>query len=338
MKPMSEGALERVLQFTADAQEAGLRLDIVLHGHLEGASRTLAKGLIARGCVLVNGSVAKPAHKLNAGDVVQARVAEVALPAAELAKQDIPFRVIHEDASIIVIDKPAGLTVHPGSGQHDNTLANALAFRFDELSDAGGTERLGIVHRLDKDTSGVMVVARTNRAHHALASQFQARTTGKEYLALVEGRVEADGGKVDLPLARSRRDRERIVVDREEGKPAETRWEVLERFHGFTLVRCRPRTGRTHQIRVHLASIGHPIVCDGTYGRRAKLLHRDLGASGKEIVLARQALHAARLSFVHPFDGKRREFQAPLPADFQSTLNLLLGQRRAAERTEHGQR
>lgn len=328
---------ERLLNFRAGPEEAGLRLDVVLHGHLEGMSRTAAKDLITRGCVLVNGASAKPALKLDEGDEVEARVAEPA--AAEgLVKQDLPFRVIHEDASIIVIDKPAGLTVHPGSGQHDGTLANALAFRFDELSDAGGAERLGIVHRLDKDTSGVMVVARTNRAHYALAAQFQARTTAKEYLALVEGRVDTDGGKIDLPLARSRRDRERVVVDREEGKPAETRWEVLERFPGFTLLRCRPRTGRTHQIRVHLASLGHPIACDGTYGCRSLLLQRDLGGTGTGVVLARQALHAARLSFVHPFDGRLREFMAPLPSDFKTALDLLGSTREAVERTEHGQR
>lgn len=321
------------LSFTVTDEAAGQRLDIVLQAQLEGCSRSFAKELIVAGRVQVNGKGAKPALKLDSGDVVTARVVAPSR-AHTLVPQDLPFGVLHEDASIIVINKPAGLTVHPGSGQADGTLANALAFRYDELSDAGGETRLGIVHRLDKDTTGVMVIARTNRAHYALAGQFQERTTSKEYLALVEGCVVLDGDMISLPLARSQRDHMRVVVDSQHGRAAETRWEVLERFQRFTLLRCRPRTGRTHQIRVHMASMGHPIVCDGLYGARKFLRRSEAGGSGQEVVLGRQALHAAKLSFVHPLDGRPREYAAELPTDFRETLELLRGARAAAGRTE----
>lgn len=331
---MSDAAEQagELISFEVNAEAAGQRLDVVLQAQLEGSSRTFAKELITSGRVKVNGKPAKPALKLDCGDRVEAQVVPPARNAA-LVPQDLPFGVLHEDASIIVINKPAGLTVHPGAGQADGTLANALAFRFDELSDVGGEQRLGIVHRLDKDTTGVMVIARTNRAHYALAGQFQERTTSKEYLALVEGSVHLDGDVINLPLARNPRDHMRVIVDGQHGKAAETRWEVLERFARFTLLRCRPRTGRTHQIRVHLASMGHPIACDALYGRRRVLRMSDLGGSGDDVVLGRQALHAARLSFVHPLDGRPREYSADMPADFRTTLELLRSSRYAAGRT-----
>jgi 23S rRNA pseudouridine1911/1915/1917 synthase len=268
---------------------------------------------------------------VSAGEVVQAHVQPRPDPGT-LAPQEIPLTVVYEDASILVIDKPPNLVVHPGNGQRDRTLANALAFHVADLSDIGGALRPGIVHRLDRDTSGIMVVAKTNRAHFALATQFQERTTEKEYLALVEGELAVDSATVDRGLRRSVSDPTRIVLDDERGKASQTKVEVTERFRGYTFVRCRPKTGRTHQIRVHLQSLGHPIVCDPVYGRRKTLRLSDLGgrgmdAAGDRLLLDRHALHAHRLAFIHPLDGRRREFFAPLPKDMAGTVEALRGRR-----------
>jgi 23S rRNA pseudouridine1911/1915/1917 synthase len=270
----------------------------------------------------VDGTLVKPSHRVEVGQVISGEVADAG--ADHLEAEELALSILHEDPSVLVIDKPPDLIVHPGSGRRAGTLANALKFHVTELSDIGGTQRPGIVHRLDRDTSGVMVVAKSNRAHFALAAQFQARETTKEYYAIVEGEPDLDGDVIDRPLGRSRHDPSRVVIDAAEGKPAQTEWQVVERFDGFTLLECHPRTGRTHQLRVHLRSIGHPIVCDATYGRRPVLLLSDL-APGLEAapVLSRQALHAFALEFDHPLEGRRMRFEAPLPADLSSTLEAM---------------
>jgi 23S rRNA pseudouridine1911/1915/1917 synthase len=314
-------------RFTVAPADAGRRLDVVLADRVPGFSRTLLKKAVAEGRVLVAGAPVKPSRKLAAGEDVAGEVDEI--PTAEtLEPQEIPLRVLHEDASILVLDKPPGLTVHPGVGRRDGTLANALAFHFEDLSDVGGVQRPGIVHRLDRDTSGVMVVAKTNNAHFALSAQFQARETGKEYRALVEGEFAEDETTVRRPIGRSPHDPTRMTVDALAGKPAETTFEVLERFRGFTYLRCRPKTGRTHQIRVHLKSLGRPILCDPVYGRRRELRRADLGLPERgrddaNPILARQALHAYRLEFTHPLEGRRTAFEAPPPADFLAALEAL---------------
>lgn len=315
-----------VHRFEVSEDDAGRRVDVWLHERLPAHSRSWIKELVKRGAVKVGGGAVKPSYKVAAGDQV---VAEV-LPhpeARELAPEDIPLRILHEDASVLLIDKPPGLVVHPGSGRHDGTLANALAFHVGELSDVGGSSRPGIVHRLDRDTSGVMVVAKSNAAHYAIAQQFQDRTTAKEYLALVEGVVEFDADVIDKPLARSPIDASKVIVDPGRGKSATTTYEVQERFEGFSLVLCRPKTGRTHQIRVHLASIGHPIVADATYGRRSRLFRSELlrrkPEEGEAPLLERQALHARRLEFLHPLEGKRVAYEAPVPADLEATVEAL---------------
>jgi 23S rRNA pseudouridine1911/1915/1917 synthase len=276
----------------------------------------------------------KPSHLLEEGEVISGTLDEPVR--GVLTPQRIELRILHEDPSLLVVDKPAGLVVHPGVGCRDGTLANALKFHIDELSDVAGAQRPGIVHRLDRDTSGVMVVAKTNAAHFALASQFQERTTRKEYRAIVEGEPNFDGDVISKPLGRMRRDPMRVSVDPVHGKPAETTWEVLERFDGFTYVACRPRTGRTHQIRVHFQSIGHPILCDPTYGRRAALLLGDLdpaasGEAADRVILGRQALHAFALEFEHPLHGLLR-FEAPVPSDLEATLDALRVHRRKRPR------
>jgi 23S rRNA pseudouridine1911/1915/1917 synthase len=329
------GAPDRAIHFVAAAGDEGRRLDVVLAERLPGWSRTALKNMVKAGAILVDGSAAKPSHVIEEGQVVSGSL--VGDDRKTLRPEPMDLAVLYEDESVLVLDKPAGLVVHPGSGQRAGTLANGLAHRAGELSDVGGFERPGIVHRLDRDTSGVMVVAKTNPAHFALATQFQDREVRKEYRAIVEGEPAFDGDLIRKPLGRMRRDPTKIAVDAAEGKPAETTWEVLERFDGYTFVKCVPKTGRTHQIRVHLQSIGHPVLCDGTYGRREQLLRRDLdpGAPTSEadqVLLARQALHAFSLEFHHPDHGNTLRFEAPLPPDFERTLAALRTHRRRKNR------
>jgi 23S rRNA pseudouridine1911/1915/1917 synthase len=324
-------APERELRFVAEPGDEGRRLDVVLAERLPNHSRTALKNLVKKGAIVVDGGAAKPSHLVEAGQVVSGTLEDDRR--GPLKPEPIAFGVLYEDATVLVLDKPAGLVVHPGSGRRDGTLANALAHHAAELSDVGGNERRGIVHRLDRDTSGVMVVAKSNAAHFALASQFHDRQTRKEYRAIVEGEPEFDGDLIDKPLGRARHDPARVAVDPAGGRPAETTWEVLERFDGFTYLRCVPKTGRTHQIRVHLQSIGHPILCDPTYGRRDRLLLKDLdpGAppeAADSTVLSRQALHAFALEFHHPLHGKTLRFEAPIPKDFEAALAALRHHRR----------
>jgi 23S rRNA pseudouridine1911/1915/1917 synthase len=328
------GTPVRAVRLVAGPADRGRRLDLVLADHLEGYSRTHLKNLVKKGGITVDGAAAKPSQIVEEGQVITGTLEEPA--GGHLRPQEIPFGVLYEDASLLVLDKPAGLVVHPGNGRRDGTLANALKFHIDELSDVGGEQRPGIVHRLDRDTSGVMVVAKTNAAHFALASQFQERTTEKEYLALVEGEPAFDGDRIAKPLGRARNDPSRVSVDPLRGKPAETTWEVVERFDGFALVRCHPKTGRTHQIRVHLQSIGHPVLCDPVYGRRSRLLLKDLdpgapAADAETVLLGRQALHARSLAFNHPLQGPLR-FEAPVPPDMERALEALRKHRRRKDR------
>lgn len=322
--------------FKVSGPEEGQRLDVYLHARLNVHSRTYLKDMVKLGQVTVDGKNVKPSHKVTPGECVIAKV--VPRPTdGSILPQEIPLKIIHEDASLLVLDKAADLVVHPGNGRQDGTIANALAFHVGELSDIGGDMRPGIVHRLDRDTTGVMVVAKTNRAHFSLSTQFQERTTRKEYLAIVEGEPELDGDIVNRPLGRSTSDPSKIVVDERSGKQAETRYEVLERFEGFALVRCLPKTGRTHQIRVHLKSIGHPIVCDPTYGRRAKIRLSDIGGAGQadedRVLLERQALHAHRLTIFHPLEGEAVTYTSELHDDMEGLLEALRTHRRKARRS-----
>jgi 23S rRNA pseudouridine1911/1915/1917 synthase len=278
----------------------------------------------------VNDRPAKPSYRCAKGDRVVVRL--LVVPKDYLRPEPIPLQILFEDASVLVINKPPRLAVHPGAGRRDGTLANALAYRFGRLSDIGGPLRPGIVHRLDRDTSGVMAVAKTNTSHFAIAAQFQDRSTEKVYHAIVEGELEFDEDVVDKPIGRHRSDPGKMAI-LADGKPATTRLEVIRRFRGFTYVRCLPKTGRTHQIRVHLASVGHPIVCDSLYGRRTRLRLTDISRAGEPpledaVLLDRQALHARSLTFYHPLRGERLTIEAPLPEDLGKVL-LLLEQHRS---------
>ena len=276
-------------------------------------SRSRLQAWLRSGDIRVDGEAAKPRRKVWGGERIELSIPDAGdAPAAQA--QALPLAIVFEDDALIVIDKPAGLVVHPGAGNPDRTLMNALLAHAPRLV---GVPRAGIVHRLDKDTSGLLVVAKTLMAQTHLVRQLQARSVSRVYLALAHGRVAA-GGTVDAPIGRDARSRTRMAVN-PRGKPARTGYEVLERFAGATLLRCRLETGRTHQIRVHLQSIGHPLVGDPVYRRGARALPALARPFG------RQALHAVELEFEHPSNGRRRAFRSELPGDFRAVLEALRG-------------
>ncbi len=307
----SAGAGEATRTLTVPAACAGSRLDQALAQLLPQHSRSRLKGWIDAGLVRVDGRIVAPRHKLAGGESVTVR--EIALP-SELAAapQPIPLSIVYEDAAIIVVDKPAGLVVHPGSGNRDGTLQNALLHHDPALV---LLPRAGIVHRLDKDTSGLLVVARTPEAQTSLVRQLQAHTVQREYLALVVGDID-QALIVDAPIGRHPTQRTTMAVVAT-GKPAQTHVQPIRRFGQVTLVRCRLATGRTHQIRVHLASLGHPLVGDPVYGARRASLPAPLGC------FPRQALHAATLGLRNPASGQAQQWTSALPADFAALLETL---------------
>jgi 23S rRNA pseudouridine1911/1915/1917 synthase len=292
---------------------AGKRLDAAIAERVPELSRSRARRLVERGEVRVSGAEAKPAQRLRAGQTVEGSVPEP--EPSEVAGEAIPLQVVHEDEHLLVVDKPAGLVVHPAAGHRGGTLVHALLHHCRALSGVGGVLRPGIVHRLDKDTSGLLVVAKSDVAHRGLAAQFHAHSIEREYRALVRGAPRAARGSITAPIGRGRADPRRFTVRRpRKPRSAATHWEVEERFPGYTLLRVRLETGRTHQIRVHLASAGLPVAGDPLYGGRG---------AAREVGLGRQALHAARLGFVHPATGARLSFESPLPADFADALARL---------------
>ena len=308
------------LAFEVSEEEAGTRLDALLAARVEGVSRTALKRLIDDGDATVAGRAAKPSHKVRAGDRVEVEL--VAPPPLDLAPEDIPLDIVHEDEEIVVVNKTAGMVVHPAAGVRGGTLANALAFHFQRLSRHAGALRPGIVHRLDRDTSGLIVVAKSAFAHEHLAEQFRARTVFKSYVALVHGRLKEDAGRVEQPLARDPRHRTRMAVVRG-GREAVTAWRVRRTYERFTLLDVKIKTGRTHQIRVHLAWLKHPVVGDETYGMGRDRNLADARLRAALDALGRQFLHAEQLAFTHPRTGERLRFAAPLPAELQTFLDAL---------------
>jgi 23S rRNA pseudouridine1911/1915/1917 synthase len=299
-------------------EQAGQRLDRVLPGAVPDLSRSYGQQLIESGAVQLNGRTAKASEKVRAGDQVEVNI-PAATPTA-LVAEPIPLRIVYEDDNVIVVDKPPGLVVHPAPGHPGGTLVNALLAHTDALS-LHGDIRPGIVHRLDKDTSGLLVVARNDVAHAALVAQHQARTMDKEYLGLAWGRPAPPVGLIDAPIGRSPHERQRQAVHAD-GRPARTRYQTERAYAGraghdaLTLLRLRLETGRTHQIRVHLAYIGHPIVGDQVYGGRTLRTAHALG-------LERQFLHATRLALDLPGSGRRVAFDSPLPPDLAAVLARL---------------
>ncbi|MFB0516702.1 MAG: RluA family pseudouridine synthase [Candidatus Neomarinimicrobiota bacterium] len=322
--------IERSARLTVDAPWP--RLDRFLAARLEGLSRTRLQSLIKAGMVQVDGEiVCKAREPLRGGELIQIDIPAPAEP-THLEPEDIPLDILYEDNQIIVLNKPAGLVTHPGSGVYHGTLVNGLVARFERLSGRNGWFKPGIVHRLDKGTSGVMVVARNDTAHLHLARQFERREVQKTYLALVWG-TPPETGKVEANLTRNPRNRLVFRASRMRGRPAVTTFKALELFHGFTLLEVRPYTGRTHQIRVHLTHLGYPIFGDRSYGgmRAPASIAPELRsvASRLQGVLHRQALHAFKLTFVHPTTKETVSFEAPLADDFKAALMILQQEPRA---------
>ena len=303
-----------------DAAHAGWRLDRALAAAVPTLSRERLKSLIRSGAVETDGlPVRDPATKVRGAESLRLAVPEPR-PARNEA-QDIPLKVVFEDEHLLVVDKPAGLVVHPAAGNFDGTLVNALLHHCGgSLSGIGGVARPGIVHRIDKDTSGLLVVAKTDVAHEGLARQFAAHSINRRYFAVVNGVPKAGEGTVDAPLARSSTNRKKIaIVEGDRGKRAVTHWKRLQVLREAALVECRLETGRTHQVRVHMASIGHPLLGDPVYGRSGKPHARTLN----ELQFHRQALHAAELGFTHPVTKHRLSFSSPMPSDMQELFNAL---------------
>jgi 23S rRNA pseudouridine1911/1915/1917 synthase len=303
------------ISFRTSAALAGKRVDVAVAEQVPELSRSRARGLIEAGQITVGGSPVKPSRLLREDDLVAGRI-----PPPEpdvLAPEPIPLAIVFEDEHLLVVDKPAGLVVHPAAGHRSGTLVNALLYHCDNLAGIGGVRRPGIVHRLDKDTSGLLVVAKSDAAHRGLAAQFKAHTVEREYRALVRGRPRADAGEVDRAIGRHPSDRKKFSTRSARGREARTHWRVLERLGDYTLLAVSLETGRTHQIRVHLASVGLPVAGDPVYGG-GRPPARALG-------LVRQALHATTLGFSHPITGERRAFEAPLPEDLAAALARLRG-------------
>ena len=312
---MTDRESDLVHTFTASADDVGERLDRFLAGRLTERSRTALARHVQNGDVLINGDPApRPAHRLEDGDVVRIVLTPRNDPVATPEAIELSF--LYEDRWLAVIDKPAGLTVHPGSATHSGTLANALAHHLTELSQLQGPERPGIVHRLDKDTSGVIVIAKDDVTHERISLQFRERRVEKQYLAVVKGAPDLDGDRIETPIGPHRRHPTRMAVRLDVGKPSQTDYHVQERFAGAALLLCKPKTGRTHQIRVHLASIGHPIVGDRVYGGYLPKLAE---------ICPRQALHARHIRFEHPWTGDTVTFESALPADLTGLLAHLRG-------------
>lgn len=307
----------QLLNVTIDT--AGARLDSLLASHLAEVSRTRIQRAIEDGDILVNQHVVKPSHRVRAGDQIEIDLPEPS--PVELIPEAIPLNVVYEDGDLIVVDKPAGMVVHPGAGIESGTLANALVYHFNELSEVAGRIRPGIVHRIDKETSGLLVIAKNDVAHERLSDQFRDRQVFKMYVALVYGRVSTDHGEIDARIGRGPNHRTRMAVLRgNAGRPAHTIFDVADRFQDFTLLDVQIKTGRTHQIRVHFSHIGHPVVGDVSYGTGRENSIRSAQIKGAVRSLRRHFLHSGRLAFDHPRSGDRLEFNSPLPQELARFL------------------
>ena len=318
---MGDGTAEQeTLSFKIAPEDAGARLDGYLATHIEHWSRARLQRLIEAEDVLVNGKPSKPSYKLREHDELEVEL--TAPTTAAFTPEAIPLDIVYEDATLVVVNKPAGLVVHPAAGIHSGTLANALAYHFQQLPGSSASVRPGIVHRLDRDTSGLLVVAKTEAALEHLSDQFRDRTVFKSYLALVHGRVSADSGRIDQPLARDPTNRTRMAVVRG-GRSALSLYRVRQRFDRFTLLDVELKTGRTHQIRVHLAWLKHPVVGDETYGAGRDNTIQDAKLRAVVRNLGRHFLHAEKLAFTHPETGQRVEFNSPLPPKLAGLLTEL---------------
>ncbi|MFH1061598.1 MAG: RluA family pseudouridine synthase [Candidatus Omnitrophota bacterium] len=302
-----------IIRFKIEPSDLVGRLDKWLADKLaKDLSRSDIKRLMEMGNISLNDLIVKPNHKVKVGDKITVTLEEKQ-DAQGLIAADIPIDIIFEDAYILVVNKPAGLVVHPAAGHFADTLVNALTFYCKNLSDLNGPLKLGIVHRLDKDTSGILIVAKDNKTHRHLASQFKKHTIDKTYIAIVQGSVNYDEGVIDVPLTRNPFNRKKMSVSHASSRQAVTGYKVIKRAADLTLLEVYPQTGRTHQIRVHLAHLGYPIIGDSTYNK----------AKGIKGLISRQALHAQTIRFKHPHTGKIVEFKAKIPEDMQTVIKML---------------
>ena len=305
---MSENGLQRL---TVSPEEAGVRIDKYLAEQLPDITRSYLQKLLKDGSVQMNGKPVKTSTKTAAGAVIELTIPEPEEP--EILPEDIPLDILYEDSDVILINKPKDMVVHPAAGHYTGTLVNALMYHCKgDLSGINGVLRPGIVHRIDKDTTGVLIVCKNDKAHNALAEQLKEHSITRKYRAIVCGNLKEDEGTVDAPLGRHPQDRQKMAIVRTGGKRAVTHYRVLERFGNYTYIECQLETGRTHQIRVHMASLGHPLLGDEVYGRVKS-----------PFKLEGQTLHAIVLGFIHPTTGEYMEFEAPLPEYFEKLLGKL---------------
>ncbi len=302
------------IEFHVTRENAGRRIDLQA-SEMSGITRSQIQHFIEKGLIVVNRSSVKQNYRTKPGDIISITMPE---NSEKLTPENIPIEILHLDDFVIVVNKPSGMVVYPSAGHIGGTLMNAVAYHSGKLASIGGPLRPGVVHRLDKDTSGVMIIALDDSAYYSLVEQFRERTIHRKYLAVIFGNLKNDSGEISLRIGRSASDRKKMSTRTKRGKEAITRWNVIERFHGATLIEARLGTGRTHQIRVHFASIGHPVLGDNTYGRKTSI---EIGK--RKIIFLRQMLHASLLGFIHPATGKYMEFSGDLPDDMEKELRIL---------------
>ena len=302
--------MDQMIELIVEQENNGMRIDAYLRENTE-FSRSRIAALMDEGSVLVEGKVQiKPSFKVSVGQRVMLAVPEV--KTVDIVAQNIPLDILYQDSDVVIVNKPCGMVVHPAAGNEDGTLVNALLYHVRDLSGIGGEMRPGIVHRLDKDTSGLILIAKNDRAHAALSEQFKERSMEKHYRAVAFGNFKEDGGLIDAPIARHPVDRKKMAIVAD-GKPSQTEWKVLERLKGATSLDVHLLTGRTHQLRVHMHSVGHPLLGDSIYAPNIKT----------NVHIPRLMLHAYSLAFTHPTTGERMEMCAPIPEKFEKTLEKL---------------
>ena len=317
----------QIKEVTFDIKKAfeDRRIDRYLASRLPDYSRTFLQKLVKEGAVLVNGRTVKSSYDIQKGDFISVRVP--VLEESKIVPEDIPIDIVYEDDYLMLINKPYDMVVHPAGRHHCGTVVNALAFHCQNLSQVNGPLKAGIVHRLDRDTSGIMLTIKSDAVHSQIAMQFEKRSVKKEYLAVVEGELMLDSDEISLPIARHIIDSQKMAVRHDIGKEAVSIYEVVERFRGYTLVKVMPKTGRTHQIRVHMRAIGHPVVADFMYSSQESCYLSDLlqkkREEGELPIIDRQALHAHRIEFFHPIHNKKMEFEVDLPEDISALVNTL---------------
>ena len=317
----------QIKEVTFDIKKAfeDRRIDRYLASRLPDYSRTFLQKLVKEGAVLVNGRTVKSSYDIQKGDFISVRVP--VLEESKIVPEDIPIDIVYEDDYLMLINKPYDMVVHPAGRHHCGTVVNALAFHCQNLSQVNGPLKAGIVHRLDRDTSGIMLTIKSDAVHSQIAMQFEKRSVKKEYLAVVEGELMLDSDEISLPIARHIIDSQKMAVRHDIGKEAVSIYEVVERFRGYTLVKVMPKTGRTHQIRVHMRAIGHPVVADFMYSSQESCYLSDLlqkeREEGELPIIDRQALHAHRIEFFHPIHNKKMEFEVDLPDDISALVKTL---------------